>query len=63
MKRLAAMLAAGVLSACTDRPPTAMAPAKEGTPMTPNATVTRPGAPPIDREVPATLETATFALG
>jgi len=31
--------------------------------MTPNATVTRPGAPPIDREVPATLETATFALG
>jgi len=27
------------------------------------ATSTRPGIPPIDAALPATLETATFALG
>lgn len=63
MRPIAAILLAVALAACSDPTAPAAHPMKEGDPMTPTATSARPGIPPIDREVPAKLETATFALG
>ena len=52
------------LAACGERrAPAPTLPIEKGEPMTPKATVSRPGIPPIDAAVPAKLETATFALG
>lgn len=51
-----------LLAACSERPQSPVS-LKEGDPMTPNATAARPSVPPIDLELPARLETATFALG
>ena len=59
-----ASLAMLALAACGERrAPSPTPQIEKGEPMTPKATVARPGIPPIDAAVPAKLETATFALG
>jgi hypothetical protein len=56
MRTTGAFVLAAVFAGCG-------APAPEETPMTMAAARPGAGAPPIDHEAPATLETATFALG
>ena len=60
-------LAAGMLfvtlAACSGRPEQSPPSLKEDTPMVPNATASRPPVPPIDLAAPASVRTATFALG
>ena len=51
------------LAACSEPTEPALQTLKEGDRVTPISTADRPGIPPIDAAVAATLETATFALG
>ena len=51
------------MAACSEPTEPALQTLKEGDRVTPISTADRPGIPPIDAAVAATLETATFALG
>ena len=60
---LGALLATLSLAACGESSQPLVHLMKEGDPMPPTSTAARPGLPAIDSALPATLETASFALG